>query len=139
VQSPHQPVDEATIQVLFVDDDLDARRHARALLGAAGFHVVTAESGISALSLVEWLGVDVVVTDIIMPEADGIELIQNLRRRRPALPIVAITGGGAHRDMEALRVAAALGAGAVLEKPFRSDALVAAIRRVLEAATGPRP
>jgi CheY-like chemotaxis protein len=86
-----------------------------------------------ALSLPDALRFDVVVTDIFMPEEDGIELIQNLRRQRSDLPIVAFSGGGSHHDLSALQVAAAFGAGVVLQKPFSGDELVTAIRRVLAA------
>jgi CheY-like chemotaxis protein len=131
--SPHSG-DVRPIRVLFVDDDLDVRETTRIQLGAAGFMVLTAANGIEALSLFDALVVDVVVTDIFMPDEDGIELIQDLRRRKPRLPIVAITDGGPRRDTTVLRVAAALGAGALLLKPFSADELVTAIRRVVVSA-----
>jgi CheY-like chemotaxis protein len=136
VDLPHQPVDASKVQVLFVDDDSDAREIALIQLDAAGFKVTTAANGLTALALFDALHFDVVVTDIFMPEEDGLELIQNLRGRRPALPIVAVTGGGRRRDTSVLDAALAFGAGAVIEKPISGDALVAAILRVLEATTG---
>jgi CheY-like chemotaxis protein len=120
-------------RVLFVDDDLAECEVARIQLVAAGFVVLTAANGIAALNFFDAVAIDVVVTDIFMPEEDGIELIHKLRRRRPELPIVAISGGGARRDLPGLTVASALGAGMVLEKPFSADELATAIRRVLEA------
>jgi CheY-like chemotaxis protein len=131
--STHE-LDVCRVRVLFVDDDPEARALARVQLELEGFVVVEADGGVEALHLLETIDVDVVVTDIFMPDEDGIELIQDLRRRRPRLPIVAITGGGIHHDTTALRVAAALGAGALLLKPIESEELVAAIRRVLAAA-----
>jgi CheY-like chemotaxis protein len=125
------------VRLLFVDDEEDERALASVQLGAEGFEVVEAENGREALRIFDESPFDVVVTDIFMPDEDGIELIQALRRRQPQLPIVAITGGGTHHDTSALRVAAALGAGALLLKPFRSAELVAAIRRVLETAGRP--
>jgi CheY-like chemotaxis protein len=118
-------------RVLFVDDDLAECEVARIQLGAAGFTVLTAASTVEALAVFDAHEVDVVVTDIYMPGEDGIALIQDLRRRRPWLPIVAITGGGIHQDTSPLRVAAALGAGALLLKPFQVDELVGAIQRLL--------
>jgi DNA-binding response OmpR family regulator len=126
--------DVRPIRVLFVDDDLDAREAARVQLSTAGFTPLTAGNGLEALSLFDALVIDVVVTEIFMPDEDGIELIQDLRRRRPRLPIVAITDGGPRHDTTVLRVAAALGAGALLLKPFSADELDTAIRRVLELA-----
>jgi CheY-like chemotaxis protein len=131
--SPHE-VDVSAVRVLFVDDDPDARELARVQLELEGFVVVEAADGVEALRVLDTLNVDVVVTDIFMPDEDGIELIQDLRRTRPSLPIVAITGGGAHHDTTALRVAAALGAGALLLKPIESEDLVAAIQRAIAAA-----
>jgi two-component system, chemotaxis family, chemotaxis protein CheY len=122
------------VRVLFVDPDLDSRESARTQLTAAGFQVLSAANGVEALSLLDALVVDVVVTEIYMPDEDGIELIQALRRRRPKLPVVAITDDGPRRDRAMLRVAAALGAGAMLHKPFSADELVAVIRRLVEIA-----
>jgi CheY-like chemotaxis protein len=127
--------DVRPIRVLFVDDDLDTREAARIELDVAGFKVATAANGVEALALFDALGFDVVVTDIFMPEEDGIELIQDLRRRCPVLPIVAISGGGSRRDSSALQAATAFGASVVLVKPLGADELVAAIRRAI-AATG---
>ena len=130
----HQPVDRPPLRLLFVDDELEAFEVVRARLAEAGFVVVTASNGVEALRLFDALVVDVVVTDIFMPESDGIELIQELRRRRPTLPIVAISGGGVRRDLAAMPVALALGATEALFKPFTADALVAAVRRVTGGA-----
>jgi DNA-binding response OmpR family regulator len=126
--------DVRPVRVLFVDPDLDTRESARVQLQDAGFLPVTAASAVEALALLDALVVDVVVTEIYMPDEDGIELIQDIRRRRAKLPIVAVAGDGPRHDRAVLRVAAALGAGAMLHKPFRGDELVAAIRLVLEAA-----
>jgi DNA-binding response OmpR family regulator len=67
-----------------------------------------------------------------MPEEDGIELMLKLRLRRHDLPVVAISVGGTLSNVSVLRVAAALGAGAMLHKPFSADELVTAIRHVLK-------
>jgi CheY-like chemotaxis protein len=129
-----QPVGSRPLRVLFVDDDMQTRASISVLLGELGFVAVTAANGLVALHLFDKIEVDVVVTDIFMPEEDGIELIQDLRRRRSDLPIVAFSGGGSHHDLSALHVAAAFGAGAVLQKPFSGAELVAAIRHVVGAA-----
>jgi CheY-like chemotaxis protein len=120
--------------VLIVDDDELMRAVLRKVLERKGFDVVDAENGIRALRLFDTQGVDVVVTDIFMPDEDGLELIQDLLRRKPKLPIVAISGGGSHHVTSLLTVASALGAGAVLPKPFRSSDLIAALQGVLDRA-----
>jgi CheY-like chemotaxis protein len=91
-----------------------------------GFEVVDARNGVEALARFDAVEVDIVVTDIFMPEKDGIELIQDLRLRRPTLPIVAINGSD-RRDTTGLEVSVKLGAGASLRKPFTADDFLAAI------------
>jgi CheY-like chemotaxis protein len=133
VSALHRSVQLPPLRVLFVDDDADAREIASIQLASAGFEVVTAANSVEALSLFDTLAVDVVVTDIFMPAEDGIELIQDVRARKPRFPIVAISGGSL-RHLKALGVASSLGADALLEKPCDADELVAAVRLVLEAA-----
>jgi two-component system, chemotaxis family, chemotaxis protein CheY len=133
VSSRDQPIDARPIRVLFVDDEPAVREIAALWLHAAGFDVVTAADGVSALRHFDAARFDVVVTDIFMPEVDGIELIQDLRRRRPELPVVAISGGGTYRDNSALIVASSLGADAALLKPFDCGELVAVIRHAVGA------
>jgi two-component system, NtrC family, C4-dicarboxylate transport response regulator DctD len=122
------------VRVLIVDDHDQVRRMTRQMLELEGFEVVEAGRTREALTLFDAHEIDVVVTDIYMPGEDGIALIQDLRRRRANVPVVAITGGGEHHDTSPLRVAAALGAGALLQKPFRFTELAGAIRRLVEAA-----
>jgi DNA-binding NtrC family response regulator len=133
VNAPRRPRDSRPLRVLLVEDDLDGRVSGRVLLGAAGFEVVTAVNAAEAMHLFGTAGVDVVVTDILMPGEDGLALIRALRRLRPNLPIVAISGGGVSHDLSALHSAAGLGVEA-LEKPFKAGELVAAIRRAVERA-----
>src|SRR5688572_28882971 len=81
-------------RILVVDDDARVRTTARILLEAAGYQVVEAESGGAALRVLKSEAVEVVLTDILMPNTDGIELIHTLHRESPDLPIVAMSGGG---------------------------------------------
>jgi CheY-like chemotaxis protein len=126
------------VRILLVDDNDELRRVMRIRLALEGYDVVEAADGFEAIRLFEREPTDVVVTDIYMPVEDGIELIGELRRYIPRVPIVAMSGGGSREDGTALEVATAFGADEVLEKPFRADALIAAIRRVLEAGEGER-
>jgi CheY-like chemotaxis protein len=122
-------------RVLVVDDDARVRTTARALLEAAGFQVVEAESGEAALTLLGSEAVEAVLTDIFMPHTDGIELIHALRRTSPDLPIVAMSGGGYDDGKDVLAVARLFGAAAIVQKPLTQRKLVGAIRR---AITTPR-
>jgi DNA-binding NtrC family response regulator len=133
VNTHHQAPVARPLRVLLVEDDLDGRVSGRVLLGAAGFEVVTAVNAAEAMQLFGTAGVDVVVTDILMPGEDGLALIRALKRLRAKLPIVAISGGGVSHDLSALRSAEGLGVE-TLEKPFAAGELVAAIRRALERA-----
>ena len=116
-------------RILVVDDNAGVRTSARALLEAAGFQVVEAESGAAALRVLRSEGADVVLTDIFMPDTDGIELIHALRRDSPDLPIVAMSGGG----KDVLAVARSFGAAGIVEKPLTQRKLVGAIRRAFGA------
>ena len=118
-------------RVLVVDDDARVRTTARALLEAAGFKVVEAESGGAALRVLSSEDVEVVLTDIFMPDTDGIELIHALRRQSPDLPIVAMSGGGYDDGKDVLSVARLFGAAGIVQKPLTQRKLVGAIRRAI--------
>jgi two-component system copper resistance phosphate regulon response regulator CusR len=127
--------------ILVVDDEPDVAESIRAVLEHSGFEVVVANSAAAGLEAVETQEFAVVVTDIIMPKVNGLELIRNLRRNHPGLQIIAISGGGSFGPLshkpDAISthafIAAARDAGAVvvLTKPFDMDDLLAAIRRHL--------
>jgi len=118
-------------RILVVDDDARVRTTARALLEADGFEVVEVESGGAALTALGSEAVDVVLTDIFMPDTDGIELIHALHRQTPSLPVVAMSGGAYDDGKDVLAVARLLGAVAIVQKPLTRQKLVGAIRRAL--------
>jgi two-component system, chemotaxis family, chemotaxis protein CheY len=118
-------------RILVVDDDAHVRTVARALLEAAGFQVVEAESGTAALAALSRESVGVVLTDIFMPDTDGIELIHALHGTSPGLPIVAMSGGGYDDGKDVLAVARLLGAAQIIQKPLTHRKLVGAIRRAI--------
>ena len=122
-------------RILVVDDRAGVRATARALLEAAGHEIVEAESGRTALDIVRTEDVQLVLTDVFMPDTDGIELIHALRRQAPEIPLVAMSGGG--RDV--LAVARLLGAAAIVEKPLTQRKLLSAIRRASVPAATPEP
>jgi CheY-like chemotaxis protein len=126
--------DRRRVRVLVVDDVAPLRRIIRLALEAAGFDVVEASNGYEAAKLFHASPADVVVTDLYMPEEDGIELIGQLREFIPRVPIVAMSGGGIYDDSTALLAAERLGADATLTKPFTPDEMVAAVRSVLGPA-----
>jgi CheY-like chemotaxis protein len=129
----------ATPTVLVVDDDLVVREACALLLEDHGFHVVTAIDGTDGLEKFRQIKPAVVLTDIIMPEKEGIGLIRELRRESPTVKIVAMSGSGRFGDMEVIEIATKLGANLGLQKPFGDLQLVNAIRGLLEATPAQAP
>jgi CheY-like chemotaxis protein len=74
---------------------------------------------------------DLIVTDIVMPNMEGLEVILALRKSHPAIPIIAVSGGGALKDQDYLDFAAKLGAAATLTKPFRREELLRLVHGIL--------
>jgi CheY-like chemotaxis protein len=132
----HRVSDARPPRVLVVDDEAGLRALMRGMLEREGFDVVEAANGREAMRAFLEHPVDVVVTDIFMPEEDGIELIAELRACDASVPVIAISGGGRIHDGTSLHAAELLGASDVLEKPFRSSALLDAILRVTGADGG---
>jgi CheY-like chemotaxis protein len=116
--------------VLVVDDHYDFLRSMEELLSLLGFRVFCARDGAGALKIMEKQrpNISVILTDLFMPNMDGIELLSRLRSSdRPLPPVIAVTGD-LHVDAESVGGAAAsLGASAVLIKPFSRDQLASAI------------
>ena len=117
-----------TASILVADDEASVRDFFRQVLAGAGHEVVVARDGAEALKKFRERRFDLVLTDLVMPEKEGIEIIGILRKERPDVKVVAISGafGGAF-----LQVAQLLGANATLLKPVSADRLLAAVQRAL--------
>lgn len=120
--------------ILIVDDEPFMLDFARKILESAGYRVVTAMSADAGLAAFRGERPDVIVTDLIMPDKDGLELIQEVRRADPEARIIAISGGGRSNYVDALEAAKAFGAREALRKPFLPNALLEAVARVLTPA-----
>jgi DNA-binding response OmpR family regulator len=95
-------------------------------------HLVTeARDGREGLDYFYRSGADLVITDIVMPEKEGFEVLMELRKVRPPVKLIAMSGGGRQSPADVLNIAKHLGAARVLSKPFSNDELVAAINEVL--------
>ena len=117
--------------VLVVDDDLALRELFSRVLGKAGFDVETACDGAAAIRELEGRDFGAVVTDIIMPEKEGVETLIEIKRRWPACRIVAVSGCGAAGFGGYLEMAAKLGADATLRKPVELRDLVGVVKGLL--------
>lgn len=119
--------------ILVIDDNPEFREILRIHLEANGHRTVLASNGEQGLQLLEREAVDIVLTDILMPQRDGVEVLREAKRRWPALPVIAISGGGWIGANELLTMAEKLGADQVLQKPVRRDDLIRAVDEALSA------
>ena len=122
-------------RILVIDDYEGARRFAKTVLEAFGHTVLEAGDGEEGLRVLREQHAEVVVCDLFMPKRDGLEVIQELRRDFPRLPIIAISAGAPGGQGDALPFARALGADRVLWKPFEAQALLAAVEEHSALAT----
>ena len=116
--------------VLLIDDDDLVRGMLTKALIRAGHKVTEAADGQQGVELARAATFDVVVTDLVMPVQEGVETILTLRRERPRLPIIAISGGVSNSKLY-LDIAGKIGARRILPKPFTPKALIALIDQVL--------
>lgn len=119
-------------KILVVDDDDLLARLVEQTLVEEGHEVVWAKNGAEALKLYDPASVDLVVTDLIMPETEGLELITELRKKNNRVRIIAMSGGGRSGPAGYLPIAKHMGAKAVLQKPFSIVVLIETVAKVLE-------
>lgn len=119
--------------ILVIDDNPEFREILRIHLEANGHRTVLANNGEQGLVLLEREAIDIVLTDILMPQRDGVEVLREVKRRWPGLPVIAISGGGWIGATELLGMAERLGADQVLQKPVRRDDLIRAVDEALTA------
>ncbi len=119
-------------KLLLVDDDMSILLIMKTSLAEANFQVQSAESGADALKMLKKNKYDLLITDILMPEIDGLAVIDEAIAENPDISILAISGGGAHKDGgDLLDAALTSGADAILQKPFRPDELVRTVKALL--------
>jgi two-component system, chemotaxis family, chemotaxis protein CheY len=118
------------MRVLVIDDDVAVRQTIALLLDDAGIDVIQAADGKEGLSLLPCSQPDLIVTDIIMPEKEGIETIMEIRKLDRDIPIIAISGGGRIGNADFLEIASRLGASVTLPKPFDPETLVDLVRKL---------
>ena len=119
--------------ILVIEDNAEMRLILEQTLASAGYDVRTAEDGNQASSLFQDKPPDLVITDIYMPNKDGLEVIMELRGNFPKTKIIAISGEVTHKNM--LPVANTLGAARTLAKPFEPQDLLTAVKEVLQSSS----
>ena len=125
-EMPRQPN-----SVLVVDDDVLVRSSLDLLLRRAGYDVVLADDGGRALGEISVRDIDLVMLDVSMPDSCGFDTLVAIKARRPALPVIMMSGGSG-ADHDALhRTAAKFGADAAFLKPIRSAELLALVAKLL--------
>lgn len=118
---------------IVVADDVDGIRHLMEhWLTGLGHEVYSCATGYEVVKLLNFHRVDLVITDVLMPDGDGLEVIEALKKKQPAARVLAISGGGQYMAAtDCLKVARGLGAHAVLLKPFDRQKFLDAIAQVL--------
>lgn len=118
-------------RILLIDDETLFREMLRAALEGMGHEVVEAANGRIALGLYVPGHFDLVITDLIMPEKEGIETIIELRKLNPKVKIIAMSGGGRVTSVDYLQIARQIGAKKILAKPFLYEEIKAVIDEIL--------
>ena len=119
-------------RILIIDDNAPMRHMLRQALEWAGYEVVEAADGRAGIQLQHTMPADVVITDILMPEQEGLETIQELRHAFPTTKIIAISGGGYIGKYNYLTMAARLGAQRALQKPFGLQEMFNAVQEMVQ-------
>jgi DNA-binding NtrC family response regulator len=114
-------------RILVIDDDHHILLMLKKMLEKAGYEVDLASNGVDGLELFQKIKADLVITDIIMPEKEGLETIREMKRMRSDLKIIAMSGGGKISADNYLETARIFGASLVLEKPFSQKTMVDAV------------
>jgi len=109
------------------------------LLEYSGHTVVEARNGKEGLELFERARADLVITDIVMPENEGLEVLMVLRSKHPPVKIIAMSGGGRGSAKDYLHIAKQMGAARVLAKPFSNEVLIATVSELVQDTDTPLP
>ncbi|MBC8182464.1 response regulator [candidate division KSB1 bacterium] len=118
--------------ILVVDDEIDIRLMLKKMLERDKHNVSLADDGNTALKILDEEQPDIMITDLIMPDKEGIETIIEVRKKHPNIKIIAISGGGRMGPTNYLRLAKSIGAARTFTKPFRQDDLLSAVNDLLK-------
>ena len=125
--------------ILVIDDDPLVRLIGSQMLTQAGYRVSVAEDGDDGIKQIAARPFDLVVTDLIMPNKEGVETIREIKERWPETPVIAISSGGQLDVGFYLPLAKAMGAAAVLQKPLRTETCLPLVEETLAQVEPPAP
>jgi len=125
--------------ILLVEDDEHLRPMLKLVLERAGHQVQEAGNGNEALEIYNRHPADLVVTDLVMPDKEGLETIRELRRIDPDVKIIAMSGGGRTGIKNYLEMAKSFGADHILAKPFSNQEILDSIQLVIPPENAYRP
>lgn len=119
-------------RILIIDDEEPVRLYLRSILEREGYKVIEACDGKSGLQLYRQDPADLIITDIFMPEKEGLGTIRELKRDYPGVKIIAISGGGKTSNLDFLPMAKKLGALRALNKPFTKQEILDTVKELLD-------
>ena len=123
--------DWGAVKILIIEDDALLRRGLSNVIGRLGCRVLEADNGIEGMKHFRRESPDVIITDILMPEKEGLETIREMRKENPAVRIIAISAGSPMYKMQFLELAEKFGASYSFNKPVNPDELISAVRTLL--------
>jgi len=117
--------------IVIIDDDEQIREMLKQILAREGYGIFVAANGKEGMQIYREKQTDLVITDIIMPEKDGLETITELRKDFPEVKIIAMSGGGSKGPESNLQAAKRLGAVCTLTKPVRRKEMLSAVKELI--------
>jgi DNA-binding NtrC family response regulator len=122
-------------RILIIDDEQQIRSMLRLMLERDGYEVAEAPDGIEGIKAYRQKPADLIITDLIMPNKDGIGMIIELQKEFPDVKIIAMSGGGLNKPEGYLKGAKKLGAACTLTKPIDREKMLRAVKNIIKGTT----
>lgn len=124
-------------RILIIDDEPQIRSMLKLMLEREGYEVVEAPDGVEGIKIYRQNPADLIITDLIMPNKDGIGMIIDLKKEFPDVNIIAMSGGGLNKPDGYLKGAKKLGAACTLTKPIDREEMLRAVKDILKESPSP--
>jgi len=124
-------------RILIIDDEPQIRSMLKLMLEREGYEVVEAPDGVEGIKIYRQNPADLIITDLIMPNKDGIGMIIDLKKEFPDVNIIAMSGGGLNKPEGYLKGAKKLGAACTLTKPIDREEMLRAVKDILKESPSP--